>query len=150
MGRLIDADELKKKINTAFWSEIGKLIDDAPTIEVPKWIPCSERLPKINHNVLLSTTNGEVFVGYRDKPDLIWQVTEKGDKHWVYDPEAYTDDIDSLVIDCKSLEYISSSGIRQFVAAHKQMNGKLTLTNVSPEILDILNMTGISKRIQIK
>ena len=26
----------------------------------------------------------------------------------------------------------------------------LTLTNVSPEILDILNMTGISKRIQIK
>ena len=61
-----------------------------------------------------------------------------------------TDDIESLVIDCKSLEYISSSGIRQFVAAHKQMNGKLTLTNVSPEILDILNMTGISKRIQIK
>ena len=62
-----------------------------------KWIPVSEKLPRINHNVLLSATNGEVFVGYRDKPDLIWQVTEvDGRKHWVYDPEAYTDDIDSL------------------------------------------------------
>ena len=62
-----------------------------------KWIDVTERLPRINHNVLLSTTNGEVFVGYRDKPDLIWQVTEHdGRKHWVYDPEAYTDDIDSL------------------------------------------------------
>lgn len=62
-----------------------------------RWIPVSEKLPRINHNVLLSATNGEVFVGYRDKPDLIWQVTEvDGRKHWVYDPEAYTDDIDSL------------------------------------------------------
>lgn len=60
------------------------------------------------------------------------------------------DDIEELVIDCKSLEYISSSGIRQFVAAHKQMQGKLTLCNVSPEIMDILKMTGISKRIRIK
>ena len=41
MGRLIDADELKKKINIAFLSEIGKIIDDAPTIDArPKgeWI----------------------------------------------------------------------------------------------------------------
>ena len=62
-----------------------------------RWIEITERLPRINQRVLLSATNGEVFVGYRDKPDLIWQVTEvDGRKHWVYDPEAYTDDIDSL------------------------------------------------------
>lgn len=31
--RLIDADTLKANINTAFWSEIEKVIDSAPTID---------------------------------------------------------------------------------------------------------------------
>ena len=31
--RLIDADALKEKINTTFWSEIGAIIDNAPTID---------------------------------------------------------------------------------------------------------------------
>ena len=31
--RPIDADALKANINTAFWSEIGKIIDSAPTID---------------------------------------------------------------------------------------------------------------------
>lgn len=63
----------------------------------PKWIPCSERKPKINQIILLSTNMGNVYVGRRGKPDIIWQVTESdGSKLWVYDPEAYTDDIDSL------------------------------------------------------
>ena len=62
-----------------------------------EWIPCSERLPKINQRVLLTTNEGRVLVGYREKPDLVWQVTEKdGRKHWVYDPENYTDDIEVL------------------------------------------------------
>ena len=63
----------------------------------PHWIPCKERLPKYRQNVLLSGNNGTVFVGHRCKPDLVWQVTEEdGRKHWVYDPEAYTDDVDGL------------------------------------------------------
>ena len=33
MSRLIDADALKADINTAFWSEIEKIIDSAPTID---------------------------------------------------------------------------------------------------------------------
>lgn len=62
-----------------------------------KWIQVNEKLPKINQLVLLSSVHGKVFTGYRDKPDLIWQVTDPdGKKHWVYDPESYTDDIDSL------------------------------------------------------
>jgi len=65
--------------------------------EAVGWIPCSERLPKVNQRVLLATNGGQVFVGYREKPDLVWQVTEKdGRKHWVYDPENYTDDIEIL------------------------------------------------------
>lgn len=31
--RLIDADALKANINTAFWSNIEKIIDSAPTID---------------------------------------------------------------------------------------------------------------------
>ena len=62
--RLIDADALKANINTAFWSEIGKLIDDAPTIEVPKWIPCSERLPNEDgwYLMALLTERGTLYL----------------------------------------------------------------------------------------
>lgn len=64
---------------------------------VQRWILCSERLPKINQRVLLATNEGRVFVGYKEKPDIVWRVTEAdGREHWVYDPENYTDDIDVL------------------------------------------------------
>ena len=62
-----------------------------------KWIPCEKQIPRIGVRVLLCLDNGQVLIGRRDRPDLVWQVTEKdGRKHWVYAPEAYTDDIDSL------------------------------------------------------
>ncbi|MCR5586569.1 MAG: STAS domain-containing protein [Lachnospiraceae bacterium] len=56
----------------------------------------------------------------------------------------------SLVLDLKDLEYISSAGLRQLVAAHKKMKGNLTICNVSKEILDILRMAGFDKRLNIK
>ena len=86
-----------KRVLVEDCNNFGNLFYENDTDRPQGWIPCSERLPKINQNVLLSTTNGTVFVGHRDKPDLIWQVTESdGRKHWVYDPEAYTDDVDAL------------------------------------------------------
>ena len=60
------------------------------------------------------------------------------------------DEVQSLIMDCGNTEYISSSGIRQIVAAHKKMNGNLTLQNVPAEILNVLKMTGIAKRIHIE
>ena len=69
------------------------------------------------------------------------------------DLEAAIDSIpenaDKLVFDCSTLEYVSSAGIRQFVAAHKKMNGELTIKGLSPEIMDILKMTGLDKRLNI-
>lgn len=63
------------------------------------------------------------------------------------------DELDSavteLTIDMKELEYISSAGLRQIVAAHKKMDGKLTISNVSAEIMDVFNMTGFGKRLNI-
>ena len=58
--------------------------------------------------------------------------------------------ITALVIDCSALEYISSAGLRQFVAAHKKMDGALTLRHVSEEIQNIIKMTGLSKKLHIE
>lgn len=58
--------------------------------------------------------------------------------------------VEELTIDMSGLEFISSSGLRQIVAAHKKMNGSLILKNLSAEILDVFNMAGFSKRLNIK
>ncbi len=58
--------------------------------------------------------------------------------------------VEKLVLDLKGLEYTSSAGVRQIVAAHKKMNGALTLKNLTPEVLDVLKMTGLDKRLTIE
>ena len=58
-------------------------------------------------------------------------------------------DITALTIDCKELEYVSSAGLRQLVAAHTKMNGNFELNNVSAEIMYVLKTTGLSKVIKI-
>ena len=63
--------------------------------------------------------------------------------------EAMETDTESLVLDLEKLEYISSAGLRQFVAAHKRLNGALTLTHVQQEVMDVLQMAGFDKRLHI-
>ena len=58
--------------------------------------------------------------------------------------------VETLVLDLEKLEYISSAGLRQIVAAHKKMNGKLTLRNVQPDIMSVLTMAGFDKRLHIE
>ena len=60
------------------------------------------------------------------------------------------EDITSLTRDLEKLEYISSAGLRLIVAAYKKMNGALTLLNVSDEIMSVIKMTGLDKRIKIE
>lgn len=59
------------------------------------------------------------------------------------------DDATQLEFDFAKLEYVSSAGIRQIVAAHKKMSGKLTVRNVSPAVLEVLRLTGVDKRLTI-
>jgi anti-anti-sigma factor len=50
-----------------------------------------------------------------------------------------------LEIDCAGLQYISSSGLRQFLALRKAVaarGGHLTILNVNDAIKDIFKMTG--------
>ena len=56
--RLVDALELKRSIACSSILEDGKMleqiIDEQPTIEERKWIPCSERLPEEDGQYLVT------------------------------------------------------------------------------------------------
>jgi anti-sigma B factor antagonist len=54
-----------------------------------------------------------------------------------------------LEIDMSGVEYISSAGLRQIVSAYKLMRGKLTLSNVSAEVMHVFKMAGFDKRLNI-
>ncbi len=57
---------------------------------------------------------------------------------------------ESLVLDMEELEYVASSGLRQFVAAYKKVNGNMKLRSVSENVMGILKTTGLDKRITIE
>lgn len=59
------------------------------------------------------------------------------------------DDVAYLEFDFAQLEYVSSAGIRQIVAAHKKMNGDLSIRNVSPEVREVFRLTGVDKRLNL-
>ncbi len=75
----------------------------------------------------LDTANAEVF------EKAIAPLSENADKE--------------LVLECAALEYISSSGLRQFLTLRKRVsasNGKLTIANLNGGLKDIFKMTGFS------
>ena len=51
-----------------------------------------------------------------------------------------------LVIDFKSLEYISSAGLRVLLGAQKKMQkvGTMKLTNVCEDVMEVFEMTGFA------
>ena len=59
-------------------------------------------------------------------------------------------EITGLTLDFADLEYVSSAGLRQIVAAYKYMKGALTICHVSGEIRNVLKMTGLDKRLKIE
>ena len=59
----------------------------------------------------------------------------------------------TLVFDCEKLEYLSSSGLRLSLTAHKQItakNGKFLLRNLTSEVRSVLDMTGFSRILTIE
>ncbi len=60
------------------------------------------------------------------------------------------DGISALVLDMSALEYTSSAGIRQIVAAHKRMKGALTLRHVPPVIMEVLTAMGLDRKLNIE
>ena len=53
-------------------------------------------------------------------------------------------------IDAGKLAYISSAGLRVLLKLLERLGGKLTVFNVSPEIYDIFEITGLTKLFKVK
>ena len=65
--------------------------------------------------------------------------------------EIISDDND-VVFDCKELEYISSSGLRSFLNAYKQLKalgGSLEVMNIQPAVKSVFDLTGFSVILKI-
>ena len=60
--------------------------------------------------------------------------------------------VTELTFDLKDLKYLSSAGLRVLMSAQKVMNkqGEMTLTNVNEDIMDILDMTGLTDVFEIE
>jgi len=57
-----------------------------------------------------------------------------------------------IVLDCKDLDYISSSGLRVLLKALKQMEagkGRLTMCNLQPQIAQIFKISGFDRLFEI-
>ncbi len=57
---------------------------------------------------------------------------------------------DSLILDFTEVEYISSAGVRQIVAAYKQMKGNLVIRHPGAEVMDVLKIAGLDKKLNIE
>ncbi len=62
------------------------------------------------------------------------------------------DEMEEVVIDMKKLDYISSAGLRVLLSMQKIMNkqGKMTITNVCDNVMDIFEVTGFSDILDIE
>ncbi len=61
-------------------------------------------------------------------------------------------DADKIILNCKGLEFIDSSGLSALVFFYKngtQKGSQIKLVNVSEKVMSILEMTGLTKILQI-
>lgn len=63
-----------------------------------------------------------------------------------------TNEVQELIFDFGSVEYMSSAGIRVIMAADKVMSrqGEMKLIHVNEEIMDMLDMTGLTDLLTIE
>lgn len=61
--------------------------------------------------------------------------------------------LESLVVDCAQLEYVSSAGLRALLMAHKRAmrdGSPLVLEQVADTVCEVLDMTGFSKVFDVR
>ena len=59
----------------------------------------------------------------------------------------------TLVFDCEKMEYISSSGLRIILTAHKKVTakgGKFIVRNLTREVSSVIDLTGFSRILTIE
>ena len=62
------------------------------------------------------------------------------------------ENVDSLVLDCEKLDYISSAGLRVILNAHKTMNvkGGMRLIHVNEIVREVFEVTGFADVLTIE
>lgn len=63
------------------------------------------------------------------------------------------DEVETVTLNLKDLEYISSSGLRVILALYKNLKskgGNLKIVNVSNTIMELFSMTGMADYLDIK
>ena len=68
------------------------------------------------------------------------------------DIKASLEGVTSLTLDLKTLDYISSAGLRVLLSAQKAMNkqGEMTVRNVNDSVMEIFDITGFSDILTIE
>lgn len=64
----------------------------------------------------------------------------------------YTKESANVMLDCNDMDYISSSGLRVFLQAHKSITsngGSFSVCKLVPQVKSIFDMTGFSKILNI-
>jgi anti-anti-sigma factor len=56
----------------------------------------------------------------------------------------------TLVFDAKKLCYISSAGLRMILATQKAVRSKISVINLSPEVIEIFKLAGFQHLMEIK
>ena len=60
--------------------------------------------------------------------------------------------VDKIILDIEKVEYVSSAGLRVFLAADNNMRekgGELNMRNVPGPVMDVFEMTGFSSALNI-
>lgn len=58
--------------------------------------------------------------------------------------------VESVVIDCTALEYVSSAGLRVLLSTQKRMKGAMKLTGVCELVMEVFEMTGFADILTIE
>ena len=61
-----------------------------------------------------------------------------------YINEVFTAELQTLVLDFKEVDFISSKGLRVLVTIYKELNGRqLRVINANPSVIDVFRLSGL-------
>ena len=99
-------------------------------------------------DVQILEQNGETIVAIVGRVDTITSSELERVVSQVWEQPAI-----NLVFDCTQMDYISSSGLRVVLKAHKQATaagGKFVLRNLNNEVRSVIDMTGFSRILTVE
>lgn len=91
-------------------------------------------------NLQITQTNSTILC------TLIGRLDTAASAQFSHDMQPLMDNADKhVILDCASLEFISSSGLRLFLSLRKQSiakGGDITIRNLCPEVKQVFTITG--------